>query len=224
MLSELQPRWFSQLRPPPDEAEQQLLSSWLPEIEAALSGKAGELLAKVALSAQGDGLSGRPASFSLGRLLPLRALLSDLSGGRALAERLLLLAADAHATGALQRAREAALAPSVEGAPILRLGPAAVGFAAGPLEAALVDPLLGRLLRFAVGQGCQILALELSAAGPITELFTRTLRAFEASDHPAEALWVFGARPNPPAGPWTRVRFAERLQPQLDAWLSIPAS
>lgn len=174
------------------------LSGWVEQLDPGADDHQ-ELLEQVALHARDLGADGKPASAALTQIALLEdALIDARIDIEPLRDRLRELArvvADAHALGAASRL-ERRFRRTLSGAPVVQLpGQAVVAFMVGPMDADVIDALVGRLLRAAAGLGAPRIVLDVSSAEPDDEVFHRSLEGFaKGRDFQSFSLAVTGLR------------------------------
>lgn len=129
-----------------------------------------ELLGSVAVFARDAGADGHPAS----RLVRLFDALQTRAGPE-VARRLRDVALDAHGLGLLDRRRQQAEASQKKSTPVLLLQEGVLACLAGPTSAAVLDGVLARTFRAAVGASARWVVIDVSHATLQPDLLARTL-------------------------------------------------
>jgi hypothetical protein len=166
------------------------LEGWIELLYAARDGDAGaetDLYRLIAMHGRRLGQEGRPASAAILQPLLLEDTLEAELGVdhpfRSHVRELVKIVADAHALGQGERTENAHDKMLRTSSPVLRLGQrAVVGWLIGPLRPDTIDAVVGRLFAECAGAGAPMAILDLSTAGPPTDVFFRTVAGYSKSD------------------------------------------
>jgi len=169
------------------------MAAWWPLWLAARAGdepSAFDLLERAALDARDAGERGRTASQTLEpwiRLARIHATAEDLE----LQGRLVRVAADAHALGAVWRNERAHRDAMTHESPIAALpGGVVVAWLWGPPERSVLDGVLDRLFRRAVATGARYAVVDLSRLSPLDDTVRATLYGIPDAGLPSAVLVV----------------------------------
>ncbi len=182
------------------------IEGWLPLVVDAAQGNEwseGELHRLVAFQARNMGRQGQPTSLTLSRLQVVEEVLAHTNDSKEEGQKLKTqiadlsgLAVDAHQLGLTDRLARKHILSFKHSAPVIHLKDRAIiGFLLGPMEAEIIDAMLGRILTECSRRGIRTAALDVLGAEPDNETFHRSiLGTTQLEDRPCTALTLTGLR------------------------------
>lgn len=200
-LATLAPAWRAALDAAGVPLEAAVLDAWAELLEGS-EADLEELEGLVALHARSLGESGRPASQAVLQVHVVSTLPGLTSKRQTLGpwiERLVRVAADAHAIGAATRLERRGSRRLRERLPVLEIpGGTVLACAVGRLDGDMLDVLLGRAFVVAMGAGAREVALDLGGADEIDErALLDTLVGFKRHELAGKLRLVVIGAPDP---------------------------